>query len=237
MDARRRALAFAVAAAALFACRQPQPGLTVFAAASTREVIEELAQSDPRIQINTAGTSILANQIRHAAPADIFVSADPAWVKQLHKENWLSRSDEVARNSMVLISATPPKTHDVKSVLLSAKIVAAADPAHVPAGRYLKASLQNLGIWDEVQPKLTSSPSVRSALALVASRAASVGVVYRTDVRYADVHVVGPLAHSDEDAPRVVAARLKSYNAAADGFYHQLTGAAGRAAFNKMGFE
>src|SRR5690606_16894329 len=48
----------------------------------------------------------------------------------------------------------------------------------VPAGRYARAALSNLGLWPSIQSRTVSATHVRSALAFVASGAAPLGIAY-----------------------------------------------------------
>src|SRR5581483_9136010 len=59
--------------------------------------------------------------------------------------------------------------------------LALADPSAVPAGKYAKAALEKLGVWDEISGRIAAAENVRAALALVARGEAPLGVVYRTD--------------------------------------------------------
>ena len=51
----------------------------------------------------------------------------------------------------------------------------------MPVGKYAKAALTQLGVWDQVQGKLVRAENVRSALAFVARGEAPFGIVYLTD--------------------------------------------------------
>jgi molybdate transport system substrate-binding protein len=53
----------------------------------------------------------------------------------------------------------------------------------VPAGLYGKAALQGLGLWESVMPQVAQTDNVRAALALVATGAAPMGIVYRSDAQ------------------------------------------------------
>ena len=53
----------------------------------------------------------------------------------------------------------------------------------VPAGKYAKASLTALGVWDAVQTKLAPADNVRGALLFVARGETPLGIVYDTDAK------------------------------------------------------
>src|SRR4029077_12164135 len=65
-------------------------GLLVFAAASLADALEEVdraftAATGVRVAASYAASSVLAKQIEAGAPADVFFSADLAWVDYLEK--------------------------------------------------------------------------------------------------------------------------------------------------------
>ena len=72
----------------------------------------------------------------------------------------------------------------------------------MPAGRYGKAALTTLGVWDSVASRLAPADNVRAALAFVARGEAPLGIVYASDVvAEPGVRVVGtfPAQHASAD--------------------------------------
>ena len=62
----------------------------------------------------------------------------------------------------------------------------------MPAGKYARASLTSLGVWDSIRPRVVSADNVRAALNFVARGEAPLGIVYRSDaVSEPAVRVVG----------------------------------------------
>ena len=53
----------------------------------------------------------------------------------------------------------------------------------MPAGKYGKAALEKLGVWDSVAASVAEAENVRAALALVARGEAPLGIVYTTDAK------------------------------------------------------
>src|SRR3712207_9093261 len=51
----------------------------------------------------------------------------------------------------------------------------------VPAGKYRKAALERLGIWDDVKAQIAEADNVRGALLLVSRGEAPLVIVYYTD--------------------------------------------------------
>ena len=178
--------------------------LTVFAAASLADVLAELLQrfeSGPGIKVvaSYAASSTLARQIERGAPADLFVSADQAWMDHLAKAGRIHVGTRtvLARNRLVLIAhANSTDRVDIApgfalSPLVGDSRLAIGDPLHVPAGRYAKAALVSLGVWDSVARRIAAAENVRAALNYVARGEARLGIVYATDARQSPVRVVG----------------------------------------------
>ena len=169
--------------------------LTVFAAASLKTALDEVAerhsdQTGTRLRLSYAGSSALARQIQQGAPADLFLSANPGWMDVLEAGGLLapgSRRDLLS-NRLALIAApdTPAELPqiapgaDLRGVLGDGRLSMALVTA-VPAGIYGKAALQSLGLWDQVADRLAQSDNVRAALRLVALGETPLGVVYATD--------------------------------------------------------
>ena len=67
-----------------------------------------------------------------------------------------------------------------------------ADPKSVPAGKYGRAALESLGVWQSVENRLAPAENVRLALALVSRGETPLGIVYKTDAAAdPNVRIVG----------------------------------------------
>lgn len=226
-------------------------GPLVLAAASLQESLTAAAAAfaatgKPRPVISFAASSALARQVEAGAPADIFISADEQWMAYLAARQLLrggSRTNLVT-NTLVLIApaAKPLRLGIAPGFALAAALgdgkLAMADPDSVPAGKYGKAALTSLGVWDAVVPKLARAENVRAALALVSRGEARAGIVYATDAR-ADpgVVVVGTFpAASHPPITYPVALLVASKHPDADAFRAYLLSRQGRAIFARYGF-
>jgi len=70
--------------------------------------------------------------------------------------------------------------------------LAISDPNGVPAGRYVKAALESLGVWSSVLDRLAPAENVRATLALVSRGEVPLGIVYKSDaVAYKGVKILG----------------------------------------------
>lgn len=173
--------------------------LVVYAAASTTEVLTEIArrfeaERGQTIRFSFAASSVLARQIERGAPADLFLSADIAWMDRLESKGAIiARSRRnLLGNSLVLIghrSGAPEVALGAETPLarlLGDGYLAMGDPTHVPAGRYGHQALRHFGLWPSLQGRLAYAASVREALVLVARGEAPLGIAYATDVAISD---------------------------------------------------
>jgi|JI10StandDraft_1071094.scaffolds.fasta_scaffold111436_3 molybdate transport system substrate-binding protein len=168
--------------------------ITVFAAASLKESLDEVAanfsreKNTPQVVISYAASSALAKQIEQAAPADMFISADEDWMNYLDTRGLIikeSRSDLLG-NKLVLVVPASLTIDGMPSLEMALKDLpqgglAMADPDSVPAGKYGKAALTYLKAWDGVAAKVIRAENVRAALAIVARGETKYGIVYATD--------------------------------------------------------
>jgi molybdate transport system substrate-binding protein len=224
--------------------------LTVFAAASLTDAMQELGDGFTRetsipVRFSFASSAALARQIENGAPADIFFSADLEWMDYLQSRHLIQRDTrhDVLGNRLVLIAPADSKIQlkiEQKFPLAAALgkgRLATGDPDSVPAGRYAHEALTTLGVWNGVVDRLVRADSVRSALAFVDRGEAPLGIVYETDalidkhVRVVDVFpanshlpIVYPIAMTSAAKPE--AARFVAY----------IRGRAAEAVFKAYGF-
>jgi molybdate transport system substrate-binding protein len=224
-------------------------GLTVFAAASLTDSLKQAAdaykaRTGAAVTLSFGASSTLARQIEQGAAADMFFSADTEWMDYLEKAGQIapgSRKDLLG-NALVLVAASDagpaPRIapgFDLAGALGNSKL-AMADPASVPAGKYGKAALTALGVWDKVAPKVVQAENVRVALEYVARGEAPFGIVYATDAKVAPVRIVGTFPKDSHPQIIYPVALTKSGSPAAKAFLTFLQGREARAIFVKAGF-
>jgi len=224
---RLSALVFATVLIASAAWAQPRADVTIYAAASLRDALDELAreyerQGRGKATVSYAGSPTLARQIEKGAPADIFISADTDWMDYLAKLGLIRIETRVdlLSNRLVLIAPADSQTalkigpQFPLATSLGDRRLAMADPDSVPAGKYGRAALEALGVWKEVASKVARAENVRAALALVARGEAPFGVVYRTDaLAERRVRIVGEFSrglHPDIVYPAAIVAGTRS---------------------------
>jgi molybdate transport system substrate-binding protein len=224
--------------------------LTVFAAASLKNVLDEAGAGYTKagggpVRFSYAASSAIARQIEQGAPADIFVSADQAWMTYVADKGLIvpaTRTDLLTnRLALIAPAASTVKLTVGRNMPLAQALgegrLALAGP-EVPAGKYGRAALAALGVWPSVQDRLASAENVRAALLFVSRGEAPLGVVYDTDARVdPNVRIVGlfpEASHPKIIYPAAVLAASKHPEAVK--FLAYLRSPAGRAVFRKYGF-
>ena len=168
----------------------------MFAASSTKNAMDEVAalygaETGHQVTVSYAGSSVLARQIQQGAPADIFVSANTAWMDVLEIDNHIDTTSrfDLLGNSLVLVA---PLSNTLNVDLTQSETlvdmlgdgwIAMALVDAVPAGIYGKSALRSLGIWDDVAQNVAQTDNARTALSLVSIGEVAMGIVYATDAK------------------------------------------------------
>nr|WP_263326133.1 molybdate ABC transporter substrate-binding protein [Neobacillus sp. Marseille-Q6967] len=166
--------------------------LTISAAASLSDALTEIKKSfeteHPSITIlyNIGGSGALKQQILQGAPADLFLSASNDHFLELSNKGFIMEDEQVnlLSNQLVLITNKQTPANIIKMEDLTSDDVskiAIGIPDSVPAGMYAKQTLQNLGLWEEVTPKLVQTKDVKQVLTYVETGNIDAGLVYKTD--------------------------------------------------------
>ncbi|WP_132444378.1 molybdate ABC transporter substrate-binding protein [Sulfitobacter indolifex] len=168
--------------------------LTVFAAASLRGALEEIAEAFPApLALAYGGSGTMARQVAAGAPADVVLLANTDWMDWMSDQgvSATEKAQIVARNHLVLIAprgtAALSQPADLPARLGRMGRLAMGQRDAVPAGSYAREWLTHEGLWESLQSQLAETDNVRAALALVARGDTPFGVVYASD------------AHAEED--------------------------------------
>lgn len=231
--------------------------VVVFAAASLKNALDAASAAWTKgtgktARISYAGSNALAKQIEAGAPADLFISADRAWMDYVETAGLLKPASrfDLLSNALVLIASGPRKPGSDPQIALAPDLgstltrllgggkLAMATIDAVPAGKYGKAALEKLGAWDAVKGQVAQAENVRAALLLVARGEAPLGIVYATDAA-ADPSVQVRATFPPDSHPPIAypAALLKdSHNPDAATLLTYLRGPEARDAFERQGF-
>lgn len=242
----RLARATLIAAALTMPSAAPaQVPLKMYVAASTKEVVETIAQRFERetgvaVEISPGPSSKLAKQIVEGAPADLFLSADQANADYLSQRHLVAKRRNLLANRLVVVIPNDRQLaitrledlakDDVRELALALE--------KVPAGEYARAALRKAGVWERVAPKVVGGEDVRATLAFV-ERGASAGIVYFTDtVGNSKVRVamaIDPTLHPPIEYPLVLIEKPRM-NPAASRFYDYLLSPPAAAIFEAAKF-
>lgn len=220
-----------------------QAEVLIFAAASLKEPIDQIAARHEDVVVSYGGSGTLARQVTLGAPADIVLLANDTWMDVLVEEGHVQADTvaEFASNRLVLIgpqSAQPVSlTNDGIAAAMGDGRLATGLTEAVPAGIYAKAALISLGLWDTVEGRLAEVDNVRAALTLVARGQAPLGIVYRTDIQISDA-VTEVAAFPTESHPpiRYTSALTNSANTDAQLVLSYLLAPEGQAILAASGF-
>ena len=236
-----RALAAAVVITIVAGCasgdsQSPDAPLTIFAAASLRDVLPEI---DPLPDYVFAGSNQLAAQLRDGARADVFVSANERLATELAEAGVVGRPRMVASNLLVVV--VPRSSSRVRTLddLREPGIKLVLGANGVPAGDYARAALPVAGLESALDNVVSLEDDVSGVVAKVALGEADAGVVYATDARLAHDRVRAvPLPASAQPRIAYVAAAVthRSKVARARTYLDLLVGERGRRAFEAAGF-
>jgi len=200
---------------------QPQSSITVSAAASTKDVLTQLARDfrpsapDAKVNFNFGSSGTLRAQIEAGAPVDVFIAADDANMNALQKAGAILPKTRVvlARNRLVLVVPSDSKSNirsfrDLQRSDISRVAIGAPT---VPAGMRAQEVFEHLGFWPKVQAKAVRGKDVREVLAQVEAGNVEAGVVYASDAATSKrVRVVATAPDSLHKPIRYPAAVLKT---------------------------
>jgi molybdate transport system substrate-binding protein len=245
------AFAAAVTALVVQADAAEEKTITVFAAASMKNALDEVdslftEQSGIKVVASYAASSSLMKQIEQGAPADVFLSADIDWMDYGIKHNLIKNDTrkDLLGNRLVLIAAKDSKIGNVSiapgfdlAALAGSGRIATGDVRAVPAGLYAKVALEKLGIWSSVESKIAMAENVRAALVLVARGEAPLGIVYETDAKVdPSVKIVGVFPEDSHPPIIYPVAMTKDAKPDAAQYLAFLTTPEARAVFERYGF-
>jgi molybdate transport system substrate-binding protein len=235
--------------------RAQNQSVTIFAAASLKTALDDIAaqwqkETGKTARISYAASGPLAKQIEAGAPADIFISADMAWMDYAAQRRLIKPETRrnLLGNALVLVAPSDSKAQPIEfnaqtdlTALLGANgRLAIGEPRSVPAGAYAQKALTSLGLWDKVKNRVAQTESVRATLLFVARGEAPLGIVYRSDAHAEPrVKVLGTFPDSSHHAPIVypIAIIAASANPDAKAFYDYLAASAATAIFKRESFD
>ena len=225
----------------------------VAAAASERFALEDVAevfvrQTGQTVRLSFGSSGNLARQIREGAPYDVFLSADPRYVRDLHRDGLTrdaGRDFLLGRLAIVVPNGSPlaadGQLRDLGAALDDGRLrrFAIANPEHAPYGVAAQQALTRAGLWQRIRPHLVLGENVGQAAQFALSGSSQGGIV-----AYALALAPALAAHSSaapiplewHEPVRHRAVLLPSADAAAQRFYEFLVSPAAAGVFERHGF-
>ena len=231
-----------------------QPQLMVFAAASLRDVMSEVGtrfeqEHGIHVNYNFAGSNVLARQLLATPRADLFISANKAWMRRLEQAGRVAPgSHQVVLGNRLVVIVNRASTLEVNPRELFCtpgfEYLSIGNPEAVPAGIYAREWLEKLpcderSAWDAVAGRIAPAPDVRAALGLVAAGRDIPGIVYATDAAMSDkVRVIHEVTGNDAPVISYYAALVdnESSHDRAKRFLSFLSGKQAADVFHRYGF-
>lgn len=233
-------MAFAIVASACGGSSADDEPIVILAASSLTDVLPTIADEftvSTRIPVDVsfAGSSTLREQILEGAPADIFISANPAIMAELAQVGLIDREIvSIATNTIVIAAPAdnPGAITGLDSLADPDAVVGLCAP-DVPCGLLGQAVLDAAGVEASVD---TFEPSVRALLAKVELGEVDAGLVYDTDVRASTEVVAIGEPFSDAGETTYVAASLVGSGESGERFIEFLGGDIASTILDDAGF-
>lgn len=179
--------------------------LRIAAASDLRYVLDQIAAQfkqqypQPKLDIVYGSSGKLSAQIAAGAPFSVFFSADEAYVTPLLQSGvaklpvqllglgqlvlW-SKQHDVRHLALAdfkqsdLWTATDLRTTDLRTATFQQQLkrIAIAEPSHAPYGARSRELLQQLGLWQQLQPNIVTTDNVAKAAQLAHSGAVDAGI-------------------------------------------------------------
>lgn len=205
---------------------EEKTNIIVFAAASMTETMEEIAKNyekeNPNINIiytfDSSGT--LKTQIEEGADCDIFISAsqkhmDNLDIKSEKNEEKLDFIDSDTRIDLLGNKVTISVREDSDLKLSSFKDLTddnikliGLGNSDVPVGKYSEEILKNIGIWDQIQDKISFASNVKEVTNWISESAVDCGIIYQTDAYSAGLKVLVTASDNELKTPVIYPAAV-----------------------------
>jgi molybdate transport system substrate-binding protein len=233
----------------LSAADKPKEDILVAAAASLKDVLEEIGPAfenkHPGLRVNfqLAASGALQQQIEQGAPVDVFISAADGPMKILMDKGLLLPYSlkTILSNELVLIIARnqplPQSLGDLKNPVY--KRIALGESRSVPAGQYAEAWLEHEKLGTVLKDRLVPASNVRQVLTFVETGNATAGFVYASDALTSDQVKIALRARADQHPPisyPVALVKRSKNKVAGEAFAKFLESPEARRIFVKRGF-
>lgn len=214
-------LSFLMTGQQLARAEQNSETLLIFAAASLKDVLDEIAQdfdASDQINISYGSSGTLARQIAQGAPADLFVSANSDWMDYLQNHRKFKTAPKAVAENQLVVAVRPGDADQELNQLLRHNRFAMGDPTHVPAGQYAKQALTKLNLWTMVQDNAVYGENVRVSLRKLSRGEVRAAIVYQSDLIASETLTILHVFNANHHAPINYSAALLVPNQLTDRF-------------------
>lgn len=198
--------------------------------------------SGKQVALSFGSSGAFYAQIAHGAPFEVFLSADAERPQKAEQAGLGVPGTRFtyAVGRLVLYSRTPGLVDGRGAVLKSAKFakLAIADPRTAPYGQAAVQTLQHLGLWPAVAPKIVKGSDITQAFQFTATGAADLGFVALSQVANApggSRWIVPEALHGPIDQQAILLAPGKA-DPAARAFLAFLKGPQAKAIIRRYGY-
>jgi molybdate transport system substrate-binding protein len=144
------------------------------------------AKTHDHVLLSFGSSGQFYSQIAQGAPFEVFLSADADRPERIEKEGLgvAGTRFTYAVGRLVLWSTMPGFVDNQGAVLRSGRIgkLAIADPAAAPYGLAAIQTMQKLGVYDALQPKIVKGTNITQTYQFVQTGAAEVGFIAYSQV-------------------------------------------------------
>lgn len=171
---------------AAYAIGQDSPKVLIAAASDLKFALDSViivfknAHPTATIDVTYGSSGKLFEQISHAAPFDLFFSADMEYPLKLKEKGMsLSNIQTYGIGRIVVWSRSiNPTVSGINSLLDKSVVkIAIANPAHAPYGRRAEEALKFYKIHDQVKGKLVYGENISQTAQFITTGAADVGII------------------------------------------------------------
>lgn len=246
------AVLWAVAATPAVSAERPRPP-AIAAASDLSFALAEIASrfardGGGRVDLVLGSSGTLARQARDGAPFELFLSADEAFVDQLHAAGLTrDRGALYAVGRIVLFAPAGSPLVPGEGLAGLARLVASgkvarfaiANPEHAPYGRAAKAALRKRGLWDALESRLVLGENVSQAAQFATTGNAAGGIIAYSLALAPSMRGRGTFAlipEADHPPLRQRMVLMKRAGPVAERLYAYLQQPAARAILRRYGF-
>lgn len=230
------------------------PAPRIAAASSLQTVLPELAaafrrESGAELRITYGSSGNFSRQIAQGAPFEMFLSADEANVELLDAQGLTLDPGRVYALGRIALVA-PARGEFVpasgftglRAALAAGRIerFAIANPEHAPYGRAAREALQQVDLWDAIQPFLVRGENASQATRFALGGSSQGGIVpysLALSPALAQLGEAAPIPAARHQPIRQRMVLLRGAGEVAHGFYAYLAGSEAAALLRRYGFE